>query len=149
MRRVAQPDLLTAGMQYHAGSGLLHHRIAGVQWMQSFCIHVDADQVLITPGAQVATQTSLIALTRPGDTILAERLTWPGLRATAAPLGLNLPGVEMDEVGMCSDALEAACRAHKPKAAYIRRPCTTRRPASCPTAAAAKSPTSLTGAASI
>ncbi len=119
MRRVARPDLLGLGLQYHADNGLPHHRAAAVRWMRAFGIEADAADVLVTPGAQSATQTALIALTRPGDTVLAEWLTWPGLKASATPLGLALKGVDMDEFGMRPDAFDAACRRHTPKAAYV------------------------------
>lgn len=119
MRRAARTDFLSVGLQYNADNGMRHHRAASIQWMLQFGIEAAAEDVLLTPGAQAAIQTSLIALTRPGDTILAECLTWPGLKATAAPLGLNLHGVEMDEHGLNPDAFEQACRDHAPKAAYI------------------------------
>ncbi len=61
-------------------------------------------------GGQHAMEVALTALTRPGDTVLAESLTYPGLKVLANRLHLRLHGVAMDEQGLQPDALEAACR---------------------------------------
>ena len=39
-------------------------------------------------------------------------MTYPGLKAAAAALGVNLIGVEMDADGIVPAALERACRRH-------------------------------------
>ncbi len=119
MRRVARPEVMAGCLQYRVDGGLPHHRQAANQWISRFGPSVDPNSILITAGAQSATQTSLISLTRPGDTILAEQLTWPGLKATASPLGLILKGVAMDEFGMRPDEFEKACRVYSPKLAYL------------------------------
>jgi DNA-binding transcriptional MocR family regulator len=61
----------------------------------------------------------LIALTSPGDVVLTEALTYPGIKAAAACRGARLVGVPMDEHGILPDALDAACRKHSPKAVYL------------------------------
>lgn len=119
MRRVARPDLLGGFLQYQSHHGVAYQRQAAANWMADRVGDVDSDRILITQGAQNATQVSLVSLTHPGDTILAEELTWPSLRATADPLGLRLKGVAMDEHGMRPDAFEEACRLHAPKLAYL------------------------------
>src|SRR5262245_31849597 len=60
-----------------------------------------------------------MSLTSPGDLVLTEALTFPGVKAAAEQLGLRLVGVAMDEEGIRPDALKAACKAHKPKAIYL------------------------------
>jgi DNA-binding transcriptional MocR family regulator len=50
--------------------------------------------------------------------VLTERLTYPGLRAVAQLLCLHLVGVDIDEKGIVPEALEAACRCHRPTALY-------------------------------
>jgi DNA-binding transcriptional MocR family regulator len=57
--------------------------------------------------------------TSSGDTVLAEALTYPGLKAAAAHAGLRLIGVATDGAGILPDALAAACREHRPKAIYL------------------------------
>jgi DNA-binding transcriptional MocR family regulator len=53
---------------------------------------------------------ALQTLTRPGDTVLTESLTYPGMKALASQLHLRLQGVAMDSQGLLPEALEAACR---------------------------------------
>ena len=74
---------------------------------------------MICPGTQNALYNLLITLTSPGDVLLTEALTYPGMKAAAACAGVRLVGVEMDEAGIVPDALRAACRQHAPKAAYL------------------------------
>ena len=61
----------------------------------------------------------LLSLSSPGDVVLTEALTYPGIKAAAGKLGLRLVGVTMDEQGILPDALGSACRQHKPKAVYL------------------------------
>jgi DNA-binding transcriptional MocR family regulator len=74
---------------------------------------------VIFPGAQTILFNLLACLARPGDVVLTEALTFPGIKAAAARLGVKLVGVAMDEGGILPDALAKACRAHKPKAVYL------------------------------
>jgi len=51
--------------------------------------------------------------------VLTEALTFPGIKAAAARLGVKLVGVAMDDGGILADALAKACRTHRPKAVYL------------------------------
>jgi DNA-binding transcriptional MocR family regulator len=53
-----------------------------------------------------------------GEAVCVEALAYPGLRALAAHRGLNLVGVAMDDEGLVPERLDAACRAHAPKAIF-------------------------------
>jgi DNA-binding transcriptional MocR family regulator len=61
----------------------------------------------------------LLSLARPGDTVLTDRLTYPGIKSAAAAAGIRLVGVDADRAGMIPLALDEACRRHKPKAVYL------------------------------
>jgi DNA-binding transcriptional MocR family regulator len=58
------------------------------------------------------------ALLSPGDLVLAEALTYPGMKTLASLLSLRLQGVAMDAQGLRPDALAAACRTGSPRALY-------------------------------
>ena len=62
---------------------------------------------------------TLLLLTSPGDVVLTEALTFPGMKAAAAKLGVRLVGVAMDGEGVDPDALKGACERHRPKAVYL------------------------------
>lgn len=106
-------------MSYHAGPGSMAERSAACTWLAPQFGALDPDRVVIAPGAQAGLAALLTSLARPGDMILSETLTYPGLRNAAAQLRLKLVGVPGDGEGMAPDALKAACRSHGPKAIYL------------------------------
>ena len=106
-------------MTYHLGGGSDSDRKAGAQWLEPMFGHLDARQVVVCPGAQAAIAALILALTEPGDVILAEPTTYPGLRAAATQFGRRIVAVEADEHGMVPAMLEEACRRHKPRLVYL------------------------------
>jgi DNA-binding transcriptional MocR family regulator len=81
--------------------------------------HLDSRQLVVCPGAQAAIAALMLALTAPGDAILAEPMTYPGLRAAATQFGRRLIAVETDKHGMLPGMLEEACRRHRPGLVYL------------------------------
>jgi DNA-binding transcriptional MocR family regulator len=65
-------------------------------------------RVLVTSGAQHALVVALASVSRPGDTILVEELTYGGLIEAARLLGLTLYAVGMDTEGVQATAIERA-----------------------------------------
>lgn len=101
---------------YEPIGGALMHRQAGAAWLAERGIEVDAEQVIVTQGANDGLLTALAAVCRPDDTILCEAVNYSGLRRIAHLLGLNLAGVAIDDKGMLPDALAEACHRLKPRA---------------------------------
>ena len=106
-------------MTYHLGGGSDSDRQAGAAWLAPMFGHLDARQVLVCPGAQAAIAALILALTEPGDVILAEPMSYPGLRAAASQFGRHVIAVETDKHGMLPEKLEQACRQHKPGLVYL------------------------------
>ena len=106
-------------MTYHLSGGSDADRKAGARWLEPMFGHLDARQVVVCPGAQAAIAASILALTEPGDVILAEPASYPGLRAAATQFGRQVIAVEADRHGMVPGMLEAACRRHKPRLVYL------------------------------
>jgi len=106
-------------MNYHLGGGSDADRKAGARWLEPMFGHLDAAQVLVCPGAQAAIAALILALTQPGDVILAEPTTYPGLRAAATQFGRRIVAVATDRHGMVPELFEEACRAHKPALVYL------------------------------
>jgi DNA-binding transcriptional MocR family regulator len=77
------------------------------------------ERIFIAPGAHPALLGIFGTLAKPGDTILSEAITYPGIRSIAAQLGLNLVGLPMDEHGIHPDALVEVCQRLKPRALYL------------------------------
>ncbi|MBB3219533.1 DNA-binding transcriptional MocR family regulator [Massilia umbonata] len=106
-------------MTYHLGGGSDSDRQAAARWLEPVLGHLDPGQLVVCPGAQAAIAALLLALTGPGDVILAEPMSYPGLRAAAAQLGRRIVAVEADRQGMVPAMLEEACRRHKPALVYL------------------------------
>jgi DNA-binding transcriptional MocR family regulator len=106
-------------MTYHLGGGSDSDRKAAAQWLAPMFGALDSAQVLVCPGAQAAIAALILALTEPGDVILAEPASYPGLRAAASQLGRRLIAVEADSQGMVPQMLEQACREHRPGLVYL------------------------------
>ena len=106
-------------MTYHLGGGSQAGRQAGAQWLAPMFGALDASEVVVCPGAQAAIAALMLALTAPGDVILAEPLSYPGLRTAALQLGRRIVAVPTDAQGMLPDALEQACHLHKPSLLYL------------------------------
>lgn len=108
-------DLL---MRYQAPAGTLHNRAAGAAWLRPRLGEVQVERMLVCPGAQGALLAALSSLAKAGDTICAEAIAYPGLRALAAHLGITLLGVAIDEKGLIPEAFEELCSTHTLKALY-------------------------------
>jgi len=106
-------------MTYHLGGGSDSDRKAGATWLAPMFGQLDARQLVVCPGAQAALAALILALTAPGDVILAEPMTYPGLRAAATQFGRRIVAVEADKHGMVPAMLEQACRQHKPGLVYL------------------------------
>lgn len=108
-------DLL---MRYQAAGGALHNRAVGAGWLRPRLGEIPPERVLICAGAQSALLAAISSLVRPGETIASEAIAYPGLRALAAHLGIELLGVAVDRNGMMPEQLEAVCRSKKLKVLY-------------------------------
>jgi DNA-binding transcriptional MocR family regulator len=114
VRRGDLVDLLS--YQVHGGS--LEHRRAGAQWLSRQGCEVRPEQVLVTGGAQHGMAVVFSTICNPGEVVLTEALTYPGMKALANLLHLRLYPVAMDEFGLRPDAFEAAARATGAKVLY-------------------------------
>lgn len=92
--------------------GLIHHRIAAANWMSRRIECTEAD-VLICTGTQSALISSLAVLTQPGDSVLVESLTFPGIITALKLLRLNPITIAMDAEGILPESVENAIRQSK------------------------------------
>ncbi|RGE44106.1 PLP-dependent aminotransferase family protein [Comamonas testosteroni] len=106
-------------MTYHLGGGSDADRTAGTQWLEPMFGPLETQQVVVCPGAQAAIAAVILALTAPGDVILAEPMSYPGLRTAATQLGRRIVTVGTDEHGMRPEILEQACHRHQPRLLYL------------------------------
>lgn len=112
---MALGELLT----YPPYAGIASHRAALARWLEGFAGPVDADCLLPTQGTQNGVAVALSAITRPGDTILMEALSYPSNQGIAARLGLKVEPVAMDGEGALPESIEVLCRQHRPRAILL------------------------------
>jgi DNA-binding transcriptional MocR family regulator len=105
-------------LDYQPHGGMAHHRAAGAAWMETHGISVPSERIIVTAGAQHGLAICLGALLRPGDLLLTEPLTYPGIRAVAELFKIRIQSVAIDDEGILPEALEAACREGSPRALY-------------------------------
>jgi DNA-binding transcriptional MocR family regulator len=110
---------LVDALRYQAFGGSTSDKQAATNWLGRRALVPRHDRLFVTPGAHPALLAIFSTLAKPGDTLLAERLTYPGVRALSAQLGLNLVGLPMDKEGIDVDALSDACLRLAPKALYL------------------------------
>lgn len=103
---------------YPPEGGAPEHRAAGARWAGRCGLDAAPERVLVSSGSQHGMTAVFASLLAPGDLVLTEALTYPGMKALASLLSLRLHGVAMDEHGLRPDALEAACRGGRPRALY-------------------------------
>lgn len=72
------------------------------------------EQILVTHGAQQAISLVVNALVGPGDVVLAEEITWPGVTDSVGLRGGTVHGVPMGADGLDVDALEQAMARLRP-----------------------------------
>jgi len=103
---------------YAPRRGHQRHRQAMAAWLKHLGMPADAEQIVLTAGAQHGLTTALASVLAPGDTLLMEELTYSGARMIAQQMQLKTRGVAMDAEGLRPDALEKACRSSRARALY-------------------------------
>jgi len=105
-------------LDYPSDGGNDPDREAGAAWIARSGLPASPERVLVCAGSQHGLTTVLATLLQPGDLLLTEALTYPGLKAVAGLLHLRLQGLALDAHGLRPDAFEDACRAGAARALY-------------------------------
>lgn len=106
-------------LRYQSPTGTERDRATASTWLSLRGMVPNLERIAVTPGAHATMAAIISILTQPGDRILCEQITYPGLRNIAGRFGVTLIGLDMDEQGVLPDALAAAIRLHGPKALYL------------------------------
>lgn len=109
---------MEAFLNYQPSAGMASHRVVAARWLEKFGIRAHPDNIVISNGGQHGLLLSMMALAGHGDTIATEALTYPGARAIAHQLGINLAPLPMDGEGLDPAALRELCETRRPKALY-------------------------------
>jgi DNA-binding transcriptional MocR family regulator len=91
-------------------AGVFEHRTAAAAWISRPGFAPAADDMVICSGVQHAMHTVLATISKPGDIVVTEAVTYAGIKAIAALSGLQLRGLPIDSEGIEPQAFEDACR---------------------------------------
>jgi DNA-binding transcriptional MocR family regulator len=118
LRQVADDVPLLDLVGYQHEQGAQHQREEACRWLEQRGVSTTPEQVVITCGGQHGINLALTATMRPGEHLLCEGLTYPGITAVATQLGIKVTGVEQDEFGLIPESLEAHCKSGNYRALY-------------------------------
>ncbi|QPL33416.1 PLP-dependent aminotransferase family protein [Pseudomonas fragi] len=118
LRQLALSGDLESLLRYQPHGGRLHERGAVARHLLASGLNVPGEQVLIVNGAQHGLTVALMALLQPGDVIAVDALTYPGFKALALALHLELLPIPGTERGPDLDALAKLCRSRSVRAIY-------------------------------
>jgi DNA-binding transcriptional MocR family regulator len=113
LARLARRSDLQSLLRYQPQRGAERHRALGLAWASRHQVEADLEQIAVCAGAQHAMLVALATAARPGDTVLVEEWTYPGIFAAAATLGLRVQPVACDLHGIKPGALQAICEQRK------------------------------------
>ncbi|NEI68921.1 aminotransferase class I/II-fold pyridoxal phosphate-dependent enzyme [Rhizobium lusitanum] len=115
---VVAADLIPL-LRYQGFGGAGIDKEAAGAWLSRRGLTPSQERIFVTPGAHPALLAIFGLLAKPGETVLSENITYPGMRSIAAQLRLNLAGLPMDEDGILPDAFGESCERLRPKALYL------------------------------
>jgi DNA-binding transcriptional MocR family regulator len=118
LKALAQEPRLGDLLNYEPVVGRQADRMAGAAWIERSGLAATPARIAVTGGGQNGFAAVICAVTRPGDTVAVESLTYPGLKALANILNLNLVPVATDEEGLMPEAFAACCRGGAVRALY-------------------------------
>ena len=107
-------------LRYQRFGGTDADKHAAVDWLGRRGLVAGLDRVFVVPGAHAALLAATMVLAdKERGVVLAEALTYPGMKAIAEQLGLELVGLPTDQHGLLPEAFDEACRRLKPRALYL------------------------------
>ncbi|MFD7582622.1 PLP-dependent aminotransferase family protein [Kitasatospora sp. NPDC059817] len=118
LRTLASSGDAEALLRQHPPGGHRHDRAVVARHLLGRGVDTAPENVLLTSGAQQALDCVLRTLTRPGDVLAVDALSYPGVKLLAAAHGLDLAPVPVTTTGPDLDALERLCRARPVRAVY-------------------------------
>lgn len=118
LRTMAVSGDIESLLRQHPPGGHQHDRAVVATYLLSRGIDTVPNNVLLTSGTQQALDILLHSLTRPGDVLAVDALSYPGIKLLAAAHGLDLAPVPVTGLGPDLDALDQLCRARPVRAIY-------------------------------
>lgn len=120
LARIAGQADLSELLSYRPRDGGARNAHSFSRWLSTLGMEAPPERIAICNGAQHALSVLAMMLARPGDLIVTETHTYPGMKNLAAALNLRLKGLSTDDHGLVPDAFERACREDAPRMLYCQ-----------------------------
>lgn len=120
LRQLAASGDLEAMLRYQPHGGRMHERETMARHLAVRGLAAGASNVLLVDGAQHGLAATALALLKPGDVVASDALTYPGMKALAASLHLELAPIPADGDGPDLDALDQLCLRRRVRACYVQ-----------------------------
>jgi DNA-binding transcriptional MocR family regulator len=105
--------------RYQDFGGTPRDRALAAQWLRQWVPDATPERVLVAPGIHGVLLALVSLLVKKGQSLCVEPLAYPGMKAIAAHLGVQLHPLEMDGEGLRPKDFEAACRSAPVRALYL------------------------------
>lgn len=105
---------------YGDPKGMLSLRLAIIAMLNmERGLNVGIDNICIARGSQMGIFLAARVLTKPGDYVVVESLSYPPAREAFRSCGANIQTVGLDDHGIIVDELESLCKKHRIRAVYV------------------------------
>ncbi|WP_109529438.1 MULTISPECIES: aminotransferase-like domain-containing protein [Nocardia] len=118
LRKLAVSGEVEALLRQDPPGGRTHDRAIVARYLLDRGIDTAPRNVLLTAGTQQALDSVLRTLTRPGDVVAVDALTYPGITLLASAHSLELAPIPVTAAGPDLDALDLLCRTRPVRAIY-------------------------------
>jgi DNA-binding transcriptional MocR family regulator len=118
LRELASSGDLEAVLRYQPHGGRPSERSSVARHLTRRGLDAAADQVVITSGAQHGLAVTAMATLQPGDVVAVDALTYPGFKALARTLHLELAPIRFTDDGSDLDDLDDLCTTRRVRAVY-------------------------------
>lgn len=116
-KMAAKPDIDSL-LRFPIISETDNHKRAGAAWLTRLGLEIDYTKILLSVGAHNGIIGALASVADPGDSIVAESLTYNGIIGIADFLHLKILPAEIDKEGILPDAFEFWCKRRPVKALF-------------------------------
>lgn len=123
IKNVAEKSYLEHLLNYNDPSGIPHHKMAALNWMEPLGIQAHPEQMAIVSGAQNAVTIALVALFEPGQRIAVDPYTYANFIEITKMLHIRLVPIMGDENGMSAHALNEHCLQMKLHGVFLMPSC--------------------------
>ncbi|MEQ4921933.1 PLP-dependent aminotransferase family protein [Proteus hauseri] len=118
LKRLSTSGEIESLLRYQPHSGKMHEKMIISHYLKQRNITAEANNIVITSGAQQGIALTLLSLLKPGDVVAVDALSYPGFKLAALAHHLEIVAVPITPLGTDFKKLEALCKQRTIRALY-------------------------------